>query len=282
MNIEGIGNQLLINNEVVTRDFPFSITYEGELIYEVVRIKDGYPLFWSEHLDRMIGSLNLTGQDGFKIAEEIEAYIRSFIAKSEFKNNNMKIIIGNFGEGAYEYMVYPIPSYYPDDCFYRNGAKVISLNHERINPNAKIINNDLAKKVTEIRKETDAYEVALVNTEGIVTEGSRSNLFFLRDHCVYVSQGHKILKGITLLKVIDLLKRLDVCYKEEDVFKEKLHTFDACFMTSTSNNVLPIDTIDDQQFDSSHNEIVMALMSTFEKLMKEDQLNFIRTYEEEF
>lgn len=281
MNIEGIGNQLLINHEVVTRDFPFSIRYDGQLIYEVVRVKDGYPLFWPEHLERMRKSLELHGQNGQKIVDEIEATIRVFIKHANFKNNNVKIIVGNFENDAYEYMAYHVSSFYPDAHFYKNGAKVVSYRHERLNPNAKTINNDLAKTVAQIRKETTAYEVALINSEGIVTEGSRSNIFFLKDHCVYVSQGDKILKGITMLKVMTLFEALDICYKEGPVYKEQLKDYDACFMTSTSNNVLPIDTIDDQQFDSSHNEIVMALMRAFEDLMKEDQLNFIRNYEEE-
>ncbi len=280
MNIEGIGKQQLINHKMVTQTFPFSIEYEGELIYEVVRIKDGYPLFWLEHLNRMVNSLNLSNQDGQRIVDEIEGHIRTFIEAGEFKDNNIKIIIGNFNEKSYDYIAYYVPSYYPDMQFYQKGAKVVTLNHERKNPNAKIINSDLAEKVAAIRKETDAYEVALIDRQGIVTEGSRSNLFFLKDQCVYVSQGHKILKGITMIKVIELLEHLDLSYKEENVFKEHLNDYEACFMTSTSNNVLPIDTIDEKQFDSSHHALIVALMTAFDALIKEDQLNYKTTYKE--
>jgi len=282
MQIEGIGESILLNDEVMTRTFPFTITYEGELIYEVVRIIDGVPLFWKEHLERMIQSLNLMKQDGARIVGEVDSKLRNFISGSHFKNNNIKIIIGNFDGLAYEYMAYYIPSFYPDASYYEQGVKVRTLSHERQNPNAKVINNQLTETVAKIRRDQEVYEIALVNKDGVITEGSRSNLFFLKDHCVHVSQGHKILKGITMLKVIELLGALKIDYKEDDVLESELLAYDACFMTSTSNNVLPIDVIDGQQFDSAHQPVVKALVDAFAKLIKADQMQYITNYKEAF
>lgn len=281
MQIEGIGDKILLNDEVVSRKFPFGISYEGNLIYEVVRIRQGYPLFWREHLERMINSLNLIGQEGKRIVQGVEGKIRSFIQSMPYEENNIKIIIGNFSGMDFDYMVYYIPSFYPDASYYEKGVHTVAMQYERQNPNAKIINLKLTEKVSKIRKSTGAYEVVLINTEGIVTEGSRSNLFFLKDHCIHVSQGHKILKGITMIKVIELLKKIGVKYKEDNVLEDSLDTFDACFMTSTSNNVLPIDTIDDIRFDSSHHSTVKALIEAFKALMDEDQAIYKTIYKEE-
>jgi branched-chain amino acid aminotransferase len=278
MEIEGINSRVLINGEIVHKTFPYKLVYEGDLIYEVVRIVDGYPLFWKEHLDRMINSLELINQPGEAIVKTIEKAIRTYIETSDIANNNVKIIVGNFTEDAFDYMVYYIPSYYPEASFYDMGAQVVTLSHVRKNPNAKVVNHHLTDLVASIRKETGAYEVALVNSEGVITEGSRSNLFFLKDGCVHVSQGQKILKGITMLKTIELLKKLGLSYKEDDVDVNKLTSFDACFMTSTSNNVLPIDTIDGYKFDSSHHNTIKTLMNAFNGVIKEDQQIYKSNY----
>ena len=278
MEIEGINSRLLINGEIVHKTFPYKLVYEGDLIYEVVRIVDGYPLFWKEHLDRMINSLELINQPGEAIVKRIEKAIRTYIETSDIANNNVKIIVGNFTADAFDYIVYYIPSYYPDASFYDMGAQVVTLSHVRKNPNAKVVNHYLTDLVASIRKETGAYEVALVNSDGVITEGSRSNLFFLKDGCVHVSQGQKILKGITMLKTIELLKKLGLFYKEDDVDVNKLTSFDACFMTSTSNNVLPIDTIDGYKFDSSHHDTIKILMNAFNGVIKEDQQIYKSNY----
>lgn len=278
MQIEGVGKNILLNDDIVERNFPFEIAYEGDLIYEVVRVIDGLPLFWKEHVDRMIASLNLVGQAGQEIVTAIEGTIRFYIAQNDLENNNIKVIIGNFSEDDFEYMAYYVPSYYPDQAFYKDGAKVVTLRHERENPNAKVINNNLSKRVVDIRRQTGAYEVALINHENVITEGSRSNLFFLKDDCVYISQGHKILKGITMHKVITLFKTLDLVYKEENITQSMLPFFDACFMTSTSNNILPIDSIDTYKFDSSHHLTIQCLMKAFEELLIEDQAIYKTNY----
>lgn len=278
MQIEGIDKKVLINGEVVEKAFPYELVYHGDLIYEVVRIIDGYPLFWQEHLERMINSLELIQESGEKIVSAIEKDIRAYIDQSHCKNNNVKIIVGNFQGDRFDYIVYYIPSYYPDEAFYQKGAKVVTLSHMRENPNAKVVNHHLTDKVATIRKATDAYEVALVNAEGVITEGSRSNLFFLKGDCVHVSQGHKILKGITMLKTIEILNWLGLSYKEDDVMQSELETYDACFMTSTSNNVLPIDTIDDYRFDSSHHPVIKTLMTAFDDVIKVDQNRYKEKY----
>ena len=279
MQIEGIGNKVLLNDEHIETSFPFTITYDGELIYEVVRIKDGTPLFWKEHLERMAASLDLIDQNGQGIVSKIDGHIRRYIRQGVYENNNIKIIIGNFKSGVFDYMAYYVPSYYPDQAFYERGAKVLTLTHERKNPNAKMVNQSLTEKVTKLRQETGAYEVALVNTEGIITEGSRSNLFFLCGGCIHVSEGQKILKGITMLKVIQLFKRLGLSYEESDVRKTALGKYEACFMTSTSNNVLPIDSIDEHRFDSSHHPLIQQLMTAFDDLIQEDQTYYKQSYE---
>ncbi len=55
-------------------------------------------------------------------------------------------------------------------------------------------------------QESKAYEALLVNEEGYITEGSRSNVFLIKDGVIYTPADRDVLLGITRAKVIDLIR----------------------------------------------------------------------------
>ncbi|MEG0641800.1 MAG: aminotransferase class IV, partial [Clostridium sp.] len=93
-------------------------------------------------------------------------------------------------------------------------------------------------------KEKECFEAILVNDDGYVTEGSRSNLFFIRDNTLYTTQGKDVLLGITRKRIIDLAKKNGVNVIEKPIHIDELSGFSSLFISGTSPKVLPIKSVD--------------------------------------
>jgi len=88
-------------------------------------------------------------------------------------------------------------------------------------------------------------EIILVR-DGIVTECSSSNLFLVKNNCIYTHPvGPYILPGITREIIIDCAKYCDFEVKEIAFNKEFLMDADEVWISSSTREVVPITCIDD-------------------------------------
>ena len=78
------------------------------------------------------------------------------------------------------FLVYYIEPIYPTAEQYRNGVKGILFHAERKNPESKVINHKLRSCNLSQAYPGRCYEALLVNEKNLITEGSRSNIFFLK------------------------------------------------------------------------------------------------------
>jgi len=88
-------------------------------------------------------------------------------------------------------------------------------------------------------------EVNLIR-DGIVTECSSSNLFLVKNNCIYTHPiGPYILPGITREIVINCAKYCNIKVKEIKFNKESLMDADEVWISSSTREVVPITRIDD-------------------------------------
>jgi D-alanine transaminase len=77
--------------------------------------------------------------------------------------------------------------------------------------------------------------------EGMVTEGSRSNIFLLYDNALYTyPESEFILSGITRNEIIRLAKESGTVVKEEPFPEKELGGVTEAFITNTSAEVTPV------------------------------------------
>ena len=87
-------------------------------------------------------------------------------------------------------------------------------------------------------------EVILIRN-GIVTECSSSNLFLVKNNCIYTHpKGPYILPGITREMIIDCAKYYDIEIKEITFNKDFLMDADEVWISSSTREVVPITRID--------------------------------------
>ena len=92
------------------------------------------------------------------------------------------------------------------------------------------------------------YEALLVNEENQITEGSRSNIFFLKGDTLTTAPDDKILNGITRKYILDICQDNKIKVKFMCVPVDSLQDYDAVFMTGTSPMVLQFYCIGDIYF----------------------------------
>ena len=125
----------------------------------------------------------------------------------------------------------------PDIRWTRRDIKSLSL-----------LPNILAKQAAT---EAKAFEAWLVGPDGIVTEGSSTNAWIVKDGAVITyPKGHDILGGITRLSLLDLAKKTGAKLVERSFTLQEALAADEAFLTSSSAFVLPVTSIDGQKVGS--------------------------------
>lgn len=272
MKFEAVLNYYIYNGEIVkTEDESKFQRIKNSIVYEVIRIIDGKPLFFEEHMKRMRDSAQLLKGRLEKSDDEIKREIYKLIELNKESNINVKLVCGNI-HGSNEFISYFIKSTYPKKEVYDKGIHTITYKEERDNPNAKVINNSMRQAVGEELKKENAFEALLVNENNCVTEGSRSNIFFVKENCVYTAANKKVLMGITREKIMEICKKLNITIKEEELCKNDLNNIEGAFMTGTSVNVLPISSIDFIKLNSVDNELIKIIGRSYKKMM----MNYIK------
>jgi branched-chain amino acid aminotransferase len=232
-------------------------------IYEVFRVECGIPVFIEDHLERLWKTAELE-----KIAlpfsmDEIISDISKLINTNPNGDGNIKIFINLPAQSPVIRLLYFNPHQYPTVEQFQNGVSVSLFNAIRENPNAKVMDVTL-RSATEIAKANGkAYEVLLVDMDGYITEGSRSNVFFIKNEKLITPPVHTVMEGVTRKQILKVCFDNQMPASEQVVHQNDLHKMTAVFISGTSRRVLPVSCIDGVKFSVS-NPIIRQLQQLFE------------------
>ncbi len=255
--------------------FDTHLVFEGESVYEVIRVMGGTPLFLEDHLQRLHQTLLLRKERAGQSDKEITDAVRHVILANGILEGNIKIIF-NFDPGhvrSSHFLVYRVEHFYPGPEMYARGVKCTLYQAERPQPTAKIFHHHLRLTIYNKLIETGMYEALLVNRHGYITEGSRSNVFFIRDNTIYTAPDTMVLPGISRGHVIRICREQSVPLKLQAVPMEDLPDMDALFLTGTSIKVLPVNIVDEHVFSPSH-YLIHTLGQEYDKVIDD----YIRTH----
>lgn len=280
MKIETNHHHIWLNGKMITLDdsqregttFSMEHPFEGAVVYEVIRVMEKKPLFLNEHMERMgesFETLSIQNSGNWSVVEKaLRLAIDAVIQSNSLINNNIKLLIGNIEGDNWSGLVFPITSHYPSVEVYTLGVDTDVVNEIRHNPQVKVINEDLTEKIARLRQETGIFEALLCDSNDEIAEGSKSNVFFVKNGELVTPPAGAVLKGITRLKVMEAAYLAGIPVKEETVKRQSLETVEAAFLTGTSLHILPIKTIGSIALNSAQHPLVLKLMEAFEKLVE--------------
>lgn len=254
----------------------FSIPHARLSVYEVIRLMGRVPLFLEDHLERWRRSAELMGEKMAFAPGRLLISIHQLVNVNEVADGNIKLIYNwKKDETKGDCYAWFIPHRYPTDEENLQGIGVGLLHAERENPTAKVDHTRVRNQADAMIHAKGVYEVLLVDRNGYITEGSRSNCFMIRKGELLTPPSQAVLSGITRQKVLALCEELGFAVKEELVHEDDLDSVEALFLTGTSPGVLPIARIDQRSFQIEH-PIIHSIREVYQKMVEDYILNFER------
>lgn len=219
-------------------------------VYESIKVLDGKMEYLDDHLERLFESARILKlEHSFKVRSIVECLGKLLkVNGDETVSLKLQLIGGeipSFFAFTTDLPVYPLE-------FYSEGIKVISYTGERIFPHAKsncLLLNYMAAREASL---SGALDAILIDRHGFALEGSRSNLFAVKNNSLITSE-EDVLFGVTRKRTIEIAKSMNLSmeFKKIALMDIKEHQFDEVFITSTSMGAIPVRMIDDINIGSS-------------------------------
>ena len=252
----------------------------GDGIYEVIRVYDGRPFLYSQHLDRLARNLDKLSLS--TDIDNIKSRIEQTIAATDFADATVYIQVTR-GVAPRTHR-YPRPTPEPNVLIYvaklndpyreyrQDGAAVIVTPDMRWKRcDIKSLNLLANCMASEAAHAAGCVEALLVDESGKLIEGSRSSLFGVRDGMVLTAPlGAHILPGITRRLLMTLCERASIAIHEEAIFQDEISTFDELFLTGTTMEILPVVKVDETTIGSGRpGPVVRSLVDEYKRYVDE-------------
>jgi D-alanine transaminase/branched-chain amino acid aminotransferase len=248
-----IGAHVVKNGKMVSKEeavVPVTLreVQYGFFTYESLRVLHGEVVHLEDHLERLAHSaegIRLTHPFSYK---DIGSWVHALIAADGISDATMKITLYGGPEAMCFVTASKILSY--PDAYYQHGVKVITYEGERLMPSCKTGNLLLNYMALEEAHRHDGFEAELVDRNGEILEGTRSNFYAFHDGTIYTAPDGKVLLGVTRSSVLRAAKQL--CYpvvfqapKRRDLLSG---VYDEAFISATSMGAMPVSQLDGKMF----------------------------------
>lgn len=207
-------------------------------IYEALRITNAHIVHFEDHYERLRESADAIRLDLHYSIDELRSGLELLIKEENIADATVRILVVGGDVDKY-FITYTELLSYPDS-YYENGVAAELYFGERFLPNAKTSNLLMSYIALEEAKSKGAFEALLVNRNGVITEGTRSNFYAILDNKVYTAPDELVLGGITRISVIKAIEKLGLEAVYEPVKYDELKSFDSVFISSTSMAALPL------------------------------------------
>lgn len=215
----------------------------GYGVYETLKIRGKILYFPELHAERLLYSASLIGlasewesRLGKSIAPgDIVAWIRDLVRANETADANVKMLLA--GPRLYIMTLNPL---FPGRRLYRDGAAAIIADGERAFPRAKTLNMLVSTLAFRKARAAGAYDALLCGRDGLITEGTRTNLFFIDSGRLYTPPADTALTGVTRLTLARALQEEGIPLEEKSLPRAEVSLREGYFLTSTSTKIMPL------------------------------------------
>ncbi len=236
-------------------------------VYETMKVRAGLLYFPERHVARLLESARIIELPHKLSRELLLTALRELCRANELDNANVKLLlIGGDTAADAKLFIMALAPYFPPRKSYREGVGVITVAAERPYPQAKSLSMLTSTVAFRRARAAGAYDALLLNRDGFLTEGTRTNLFYTNGTGLYTPPAEQVLSGVTRATVIEALGEAGYTVHERPLRADELGSYAGFFLTSSSSKVIPIGRIDEQPI--SIPEIVHTAAKLYDDYLK--------------
>ena len=252
------------NKPEAVKNIDISILEKNKQPYEVIKVTNGKAIFPKEHIERLNNSLSTINIKALDVKEILNSIIL-LTDINNVKEGNIKILIDIHSSQKSKFL-YFIKHKYPTEENIINGVKTITQKAQRNNPVAKFSDLSIRGKANKLIENKNIFETILINNNNEITEGSRSNIFFIKGKSLYTSADSFVLNGITRSKVIEIANNNNIKIIFRNISLGEINKFESCFLSGTSPGVLQVNSLDKTKF-KLNSDIYNIIFKEYKKLL---------------
>ena len=214
---------------------PISRLFSGVGLFETLRIKNEVPLFTELHQQRMENSIKkIFGMD---LSLE-KQYSQLYKVSRGFDLGYAKVVFIPYKHGI-KFDIFCLCGQWPYSRDILQKGLCVRISEFRKNPlgfssGAKPISYFDNVILREFGEKEGFDEIVLLDLHGYLAEGTRSNIFFVKDKKIFTpSLTCGILSGITRSQVISIVKNNGMQLEEGTYYPELILDADEVFFTSS-------------------------------------------------
>lgn len=223
----------------------------GDGIYETMRTYDGLIFNFEAHYRRFKKSADLLKLTVSYSEKEIFNAIKELIGKNALTNARIRITLtrGNsdFSFVTCKQATFCITATELDQEvaeIYQKGVKVITVPFCRSVPEIKSISLLPMVRAQQEAATKGAYEALFMDEAGHVTEGSITNVYFVRQGEVHIPELD-MLSGTVREIILGLAAKAGYSLVFERCYKEAFYEAEEIFLTNAIRGIIPVSHIDD-------------------------------------
>ncbi len=248
----------------------------GYGLFETLRLYNGNPFLLDRHLQRLHLSAEELCFPVIPDAETLKKEMTAYISTNSLQNQAIRLSITYGNPSAHKVNLFFTHRAIPyRDNDYQEGISVAYAEYTK-NEDSPIVRHKTFNQLENLlplrmMKHPGIKEVIFRNTAGYLCEGSKSNLFWVRDGVLYTPAPEcGILPGITRAKVLELAAELSIPVKEGNFMPRLLPDCDECFCTNSLMVLMPVTSLNGKPIGSAGGEITNSLAKAYKKAVADE------------
>lgn len=244
-----LNGRLVPEAEAVVSVFDRAFLY-GDSLFETVRICNGRPFRWHQHLERLLRSAGALGFESPVKATVLREAARSLTVANRVQEGLLRLTVtrgtgprGYSPRGARDPVVTMVTAPLPVRSPAWGGGLRVLVSTLRVPPGDPLAGHKTGSKMLQVlaRAEAEAAgadEALLVNTQGEVAEASAANVFWVRGDTIYTPPtAAGALPGVTRAVVLEICATHGLMVKKRLARADMVQAADGCFLTNSVSGI---------------------------------------------
>ena len=280
--------KLLKESEVSLSPYNRGVHF-GDGVFETLRVYSGRVFRLESHIKRLFKGLDVLGLENKADVPVIEEAVKGLICENSLTEAALKIIafreecpgLDPVPGSKACFLMLPGSFDFKRKKYCEKGisAAIVSIRRNNTSPHVFIKSLNFLENILGRREahERGFDEAVFLNNHEMVTEGSISNIFIIKDSVLFTPPAAAgILKGITRDVVFEIAETLGIKCCEEYFKTDYMLTADEGFMTNSLMEIMPLREIEGHQLgDTCPGSKTADFMRRYREKVDQEVLGFL-------